>query len=166
MRRIVALIAGCFLVVLPSFGGGPLSLDACREAARRTGRLEELYALSEVESEESDDEKKKNEEKEPRTVKAPNKKMQEISAQAASMGTTLWFTQKDKKAGMPEALFATGQFTICYKLLSYIRRIKKAKENDETTANLNEGHDTLIELEPRLLEFWSRFLEDPKCMLP
>ena len=48
MRRIVALIAGCFLVVLPSFGGGPLSLDACREAARRTGRLEELYALSEV----------------------------------------------------------------------------------------------------------------------
>lgn len=125
-----------------------------------------VYALSEVESEESDDEKKKSEEKEPRTVKAPNKKMQEISAQAASMGTTLWFTQKDKKAGMPEALFATGQFTICYKLLSYIRRIKKAKENDETTANLNEGHDTLIELEPRLLEFWSRFLEDPKCMLP
>ena len=51
MRRLAVLITGFFLSVLPSFGGGPLSLEACREAARQAGRLEELYALSELDAE-------------------------------------------------------------------------------------------------------------------
>ena len=51
MKRIAIIFAGFFLALLPSFGGGPLSLDACREAARRTGRLEDLYALAEVDRE-------------------------------------------------------------------------------------------------------------------
>ncbi len=48
MRRIATFIAGCLLAIVPSFGGGPLSLETCREAARQAGRLEELYALSEA----------------------------------------------------------------------------------------------------------------------
>ena len=51
MKKIAIIFAGFFLALLPSFGGGPLSLDACREAARRTGRLEDLYALAEVDRE-------------------------------------------------------------------------------------------------------------------
>ena len=51
MKRIAIIFAGFFLALPPSFGGGPLSLDACREAARRTGRLEDLYALAEVDRE-------------------------------------------------------------------------------------------------------------------
>ena len=47
MRKIAVLIALFPLSVLPSFGGGPLSLETCREAARQAGRLEELYALNE-----------------------------------------------------------------------------------------------------------------------
>ena len=51
MKKIAVLILGCSLAALPSFGGGPLSLEACREAARQTGRLDELYALSELDQE-------------------------------------------------------------------------------------------------------------------
>ena len=51
MKKIAVLILGCFLAAFPSFGGGPLSLEACREAARETGRLDELYALSELDQE-------------------------------------------------------------------------------------------------------------------
>ena len=51
MKKIAVLILGCFLAAFPSFGGGPLSLEACREAARQTGRLDELYALSELDQE-------------------------------------------------------------------------------------------------------------------
>lgn len=51
MKRIAVLILGFSLAALPSFGGGPLSLEACREAARQTGRLDELYALSELDQE-------------------------------------------------------------------------------------------------------------------
>ena len=51
MKKIAVLILGCFLAAVPSFGGGPLSLEACREAARQTGRLDELYALSELDQE-------------------------------------------------------------------------------------------------------------------
>lgn len=51
MKKWVVFILGLSLSVPPSFGGGPLSLEACREAARQTGRLEELYALDEVDRE-------------------------------------------------------------------------------------------------------------------
>jgi outer membrane protein TolC len=51
MRKIAVLITFFSLSVLPSFGGGPLSLETCREAARRAGRLEELYALNEFDQE-------------------------------------------------------------------------------------------------------------------
>ena len=51
MKKWVVFILGLSLSVPPSFGGGPLSLEACREAARQTGRLDELYALSELDQE-------------------------------------------------------------------------------------------------------------------
>ena len=51
MKRTAVLVIGLFLTVLPSFGGGPLSLEACREAARQAGRLEELYALNDLDKE-------------------------------------------------------------------------------------------------------------------
>ena len=51
MRKIAVFIVGFSLSVLPSFGGGPLSLETCREAARKAGRLEELYALNELDQE-------------------------------------------------------------------------------------------------------------------
>ena len=90
----------------------------------------------------------------------PSEALQQNSARAASMGSTLWFTQEEKAAGMPQALMACGQYTICYNLLDYIEKI----ENDPT--NLNESHASLVALKPQLLEAWNQFQRDPHWMLP
>lgn len=91
---------------------------------------------------------------------APSAEMQAVSAQAADMGTTLWFTDEDIAQGMPEALFAAGQYTICYNLLYYIERIKKSQ------SNLTPAHQAIIGLEGQLLKMWNQFKTDPKCKVP
>lgn len=91
---------------------------------------------------------------------APSEDMQQISQQAASMGTTLWFTDQEKAEGMPQAIFACGQYTMCFNLLSYIESIEK----DNT--NLTEAHDLIKACKPQLLEAWEKFKENPRCMLP
>jgi len=88
----------------------------------------------------------------------PSDAIQQNSALAADMGTTLWFTAEDKQAGMPEALLAAGQYTMCYNLLKYIIEI------EGTTENLTPGHQVLISLKPQLLKAWSRFQQDPHWM--
>ena len=85
----------------------------------------------------------------------PSKKIQDNTALAASMGTTLWFTDEHKAAGMPEALLADGQYTMCYNLLMYIDGIKK----DQT--NLNASHQLIIDCEQTIMEAWKRFQDDP-----
>ena len=90
----------------------------------------------------------------------PTEAIQLNSKQAASMGTTLWFTDKDKADEMPQALMAAGQYNMCYNLLKYIEKIVK----DPT--NLTPGHQQLISCQPQLLSAWQRFQQDPKWMLP
>ena len=89
----------------------------------------------------------------------PSKTMQQISQQAASMGTTLWFTDEEKKAGMPQALLACGQYTMCFNMLDYIEKIEK------NPTNLTEGHDLIKSCKPQLLEAWERFKANPQCMV-
>ena len=90
----------------------------------------------------------------------PSEAMQQNSALAASMGTTLWFTDEEKSNGMPQALLAAGQYTMCYNLLKYIFRI------EENPVDLTAGHHILIALKDQLLEAWERFQQDPRCMVP
>lgn len=90
----------------------------------------------------------------------PSDELQENSDKAASMGTTLWFTEEDKANGMPEALFTAGQYTICYNLLAYIDKIMK----DST--NLTPAHNSIIALKDSLLQAWKKFQKDPQWMLP
>ncbi len=90
---------------------------------------------------------------------APSIEIQKNSAKAASMGSTLWFTQEDKDAGMPQALMAAGQYTICFNLLNYIYKIKKNR------TNLSSAHQTIIALESKLREDWDEFQVDPLCMV-
>ncbi len=90
----------------------------------------------------------------------PSELMQQNSALAASMGTTLWFTPEDKAASKPQAILAAGQYTMCYNLLCYIDKI----EADPT--NLNPAHNTIIALKPQLLAAWQRFKQDPGWMVP
>ena len=91
---------------------------------------------------------------------APSESIQQNSAQAANMGTTLWFTTEDKAAGLPQAVFATGQYNICYNLLVYIDTIEKNPEN--TT----EAHKLLIACKPQLQEAWKKFQQAPQWMVP
>lgn len=51
MKRIAAHTIILFLSVPGVFGQSPLSLEACREAARREGKIEELYALNALDQE-------------------------------------------------------------------------------------------------------------------
>ena len=90
----------------------------------------------------------------------PSEAMQQNSERAASMGTTLWFTPQEKASGMPQALMAAGQYTLCYNLLKYIHDIEK------DTTNLTTAHSQLIALKPQLLAAWQRFQETPLWMVP
>ncbi len=91
---------------------------------------------------------------------APSKPMQQNSKLAASMGTTLWFTEEDKKAGMPQAILACGQYTMCFNLLDYLELI------ENNTANLTSGHELLKACKPQLLAAWEKFQHDPTWMVP
>ena len=104
---------------------------------------------------------KKRSSQDPKTVELiPSDAMLQNSVQAASMGTTLWFTPEDKAAGMPQALLAAGQYNMCRDLLSYIYHIEK----DPT--NTSDGHCLLIACKPQIQEAWNRFQRDPQWMVP
>ena len=89
----------------------------------------------------------------------PSEAMQQNSALAAGMGTTLWFTREDKAAGMPQAILAAGQYNMCYNLLDYIHQI----EADST--NLTAAHRLIIALKPQLLDAWEKFRSNPQWMV-
>ena len=91
---------------------------------------------------------------------APSEAIQQNSTLAASMGTTLWFTSKDKAAGKPQALLAAGQYTMCFNLLDYLERI------DKNPTNLTDGHRLIVACKPQLLAAWQKFQQDPQWMVP
>jgi len=91
---------------------------------------------------------------------APSEAIQQNSARAAAMGTTLWYTPEEKAAGLPRAVMACGQYTICYNLLDYIEKI------EQDPSNLTASHRLIIACKPQLQEAWRRFKDDPLCMVP
>lgn len=92
-------------------------------------------------------------------VLTPTQKMQETSEAAANMGTTLWFTDEEKAAALPQQVWAAGQYTLCYNLLEYIHKLK----TDPT--NTNEHHALIVACEPQLMEAWTKFQENPLWMV-
>ena len=90
----------------------------------------------------------------------PSEAMQQNSTLATSMGTTLWFTPEDKSAGIPQAILAAGQYTMCYNLLLYIDKIEK----DPT--NLTDAHHLLIAVKPQLQAAWQQFKQNPLYLVP
>lgn len=107
-----------------------------------------------------DGKRKRKDEMELPAYLAPSDAVQQNSVRAANMGTTLWFTAEDKAAGLPQALLASGQYTMCYNLLDYIEKM----EQDPT--NLTEGHSLIIACKPQLLAAWQKFQIDPQWMVP
>ena len=90
----------------------------------------------------------------------PSEAIQQNSARAASMGSTLWFTPEEKAAGMPQTLMACGQYTMCYNLLVYLEQI----EQDST--NLTAAHALLLACKPQLQAAWQHFQHNPCCLIP
>ena len=90
-------------------------------------------------------------------------KVSDAAAKAASMATTLWFTQEEIEEGMIEHLVACGQFATCYNLLEYLWLIKGHPEYDQT---LSDDQKKDIEgLWNELLQDWRRFKNDPFFLL-
>ena len=86
----------------------------------------------------------------------PSSAIQKVASTAASMGTTLWFTDEElKKEDMLNSIIACGQFTMCWNLLEYIQKIKKDAENT------NDNHNRLLNIEKQLLEHWRKFNKEP-----
>lgn len=90
---------------------------------------------------------------------APSEAVNATTDRAASMGTTLWWSDADRAEGKPEALVACGQYTTCWNLLEYIYRLRR---NDD---NLNENHELIRALQSQLEADWQRFKDNPYWML-
>lgn len=88
----------------------------------------------------------------------PSDVMKANSDMASSFATTLWFTKDDKEKGVPEALFAAGQYNICMNLLEYIENLRKNSQNT------NENHQRIMTLEQQLRSDWLQFLQNPKFL--
>lgn len=89
----------------------------------------------------------------------PSQEIIDNSDKASSMGTTLWFTKKDREQGIPEALFTCGQYTICMNLLEYIEKLKKDMSNTTNT------HKLLLGCEQQLKSDWEHFQINPMYLL-
>ena len=89
----------------------------------------------------------------------PSEAIQANSTKAANMATTLWFTESDKEQGVPEAILAAGQYTICYNLLDYIEKAQ------QEPGNLNESHQLIMDCKQQLQEMWAKFQNDPLWMV-
>ncbi len=97
--------------------------------------------------------------KEEREFMRPTDKIERNSKKASEMGTTLWFTEEDKKNKLLEAVVAAGQYNICWNLLEYIINLKK------DNSNTNENHQIIIKCEKQLREDWEKFKENPFWLL-
>ena len=86
----------------------------------------------------------------------PSTELRNVSNLANKMDTTLWFTEDEIKAGVPQAVLACGQFTTCWNLLQHIDRL-----NGKDEAELTEGQKVLKEIEPILLGDWEVFNKNP-----
>lgn len=89
----------------------------------------------------------------------PSRRISINSAVANGMGTTLWFTQEDIKQNVPQALLASGQYTICWCLLQHIDRLSTCSPEE-----LTEGQRLLLTLKPLLKGDWNRFNQNPKVL--
>lgn len=90
----------------------------------------------------------------------PTPAIVENTKKAAHMGTTLWFTEKEKEERLPEAVIACGQYTICWNLLAFLCRLKDSPLKDEAC------YAPLLACEEQLKTDWSRFQENPLWKLP
>lgn len=87
----------------------------------------------------------------------PSRRIRQNSDKANRMKTTLWFTEEEVRTGMPEAILACGQYTICWNLLQHIDRLEGVPEDQRS-----DGQKELIGIKSILKGDWIRFNKNPK----
>lgn len=97
----------------------------------------------------------------------PSEALQQAAEAASTMGTTLWFTEAEKKGSKnkPNSLIACGQFNICYNLIDYIERIMQKDYEDSYNAYAPELKAEIEALLAQLKADWDQFNKDPYWML-
>lgn len=101
--------------------------------------------------------------KEAKNIPHPSAQMLATAEKAATMPTSLWFSSKEKEAGMLDVLIVAGQITLCFQLLRHLNEeinIAAVKETFSLETQLD-----LQALEARILADYLRFIEDEKWLL-
>lgn len=89
-------------------------------------------------------------------------KIKELVEEAASFGTTLWFTEKDETSNILDKLISSGQVTMCYNILVYLIELRHASFYSELDQERRDEIDILF---GQCLEDWRVFREDPRVLL-
>ncbi len=111
-----------------------------------------IYELTKDQYKEGISDEKEKDEKRPQ-IKDPGDRIFASAKIASEMGTTLWFTEDDKKVDRLKNLVTCGQFTACYNLLKYCV--------DLQTSNANVDTDLLKQITDKLQSDWNDFADNP-----
>lgn len=111
-----------------------------------------IYELTKKQYKQGDsDEKEKGEQFE--QIEDPGDRIFASAKIATEMGTSLWFTKKDRDLHRLKNLVSCGQFTACYNLLKYCIDLKETKASVDTKL-LNQIIDTFQ-------ADWKKFIKNP-----
>lgn len=91
-------------------------------------------------------------------------KIKAVADEAASFGTTLWFTEDQQLSNMLDKLLATGEFTMCYNLIDYLEQILFVPDNGFEVLD-GETQFALKTLYHDCIKDWNRFKENPMFLV-
>ncbi len=95
-------------------------------------------------------------------VIGPN--IKKVAEEAASFGTTLWFSQDEKLNNMLDYLVASGACSMCFNLLIYLTEIKHTPDigYDAIDQTIRDQLDQVYE---QCMTDWLRFKQEPKFLV-
>jgi predicted acylesterase/phospholipase RssA len=128
--------------------------DESLKNRRITALIYELTKAQYVDG--SSDEKDK--ETEIPEIPTPTPEIMKAALCASNMGTTLWFTEKDREEKRLENLIACGQFTACYNLLKYCVDLEKS--DVKFKHHKSKERKELKEMKEIFLADWEKFRLD------
>lgn len=89
-------------------------------------------------------------------------KMQKIVKAANDMPTTLWFSDEEKEEEVMEDLIACGQFSLCYNLIKYAKRLQTGHNEKRVWNQLTEDQrQSILSLQAAMELDWKKYLHDP-----
>lgn len=111
-----------------------------------------IYELTEKQYKEGDSDEKEPDSKQSQ-IDNPGDRIYAAAKIASEMGTTLWFSEEDKKVHRLKNLVSCGQFTACYNLLKYCIDLKKSEAKVD--------QDLLDEMIGKFQADWKKFITNP-----